>query len=553
MNAKKFVNLTKFLLAGALVLGMTACSSDDNIPKGGTETDVKTYMTVSITGNSLQRTTTPNNGTSQEGAGAENTVSSLTVFLVNPVSTTDLSQNKIIKIQPLSGTDLMTTSESGTTIETQGKESKAFKVPAGTYKVYVIANPTSKFTSLITENTSSEQDLLNVINSSALIHDDYANANGFLMTNAINYNGDAEQIPTVAVASTNGETNPAKPTSPIHVDRMAVKITANNSSKNFNQLYYDGSNGSSIQLIHYNGTAPSPVTININLTGYSLINTYNKANLYQKWSGTSSTFEQELMTPNYKDNGYSASDFSNQKSNFSTRTSNTANTIANFGALSINPNTTYTSLDNASYTLENNPYNTYSPTTGVFTKYDKFVTGVLFQAQAVNPNSSNSPVTFYSYNRKYYSTLADIQKEYPDVFAKYFDGTSVVPSSKTAAGDQLNEALQVLNHANNTGANDLRVRYGIKVYENGNMYYTYYIKDPNYKETQGTGTNTYYAIMRNSIYDLRVTKLKRIGEDIPFGWQADGDTPIDDTNVYMTVELLINQWTLNTFNDIILN
>ena len=89
------------------------------------------------------------------------------------------------------------------------------------------------------------------------------------------------------------------------------------------------------------------------------------------------------------------------------------------------------------------------------------------------------------------------------------------------------------------------------------MYYTYYIKDQNYKQLPaGTDANTeepYYSVMRNTIYDLTVTALNGIGTDIPGGWNPDSDPedPVDPTEVYMTVKVLVNNWVISS-DDIIL-
>jgi len=529
MNAKKFVNLSKFLLAGALVLGMTACSSDDEVANGGTDNKVNTYLTVSITGNSLQRTA--NTGaTTTNGSTAENTISSLKVILVK--------SGIVANTFDVAGTSLITTSETGNTVETAGKETKPIKVATGTYRVYVIANPSNKFS----VSLSMTEDQLRKIISSQLATSDYATDNNFLMTNATNYKDDNTEAKLVTVNAQNTENNPAK-TEAIHLDRLAAKILISNTTYSFNKVA-----GSDFSLIHYTtGGARADQQIDINLVNYSLINTYNKANLYQQWDGASTDgFKEELLTPNYSSSydyfANATTDFGNQKDVFSTRTAAAANTIAGFSELTDIKNVS-TGLTTASYCLENNPYNTIVNGTK-YTKYDTQVTGVLFKAQAVQHGTTTSQ-TFYSYNGKYYLELADIQKEYPEVFAKYFNGTGVVSSAQTTLTGQLSEATSV------TPTTSLRVKYGVKVYDNGNMYYTYYIKDKNYLETQGTGSDNYYAIMRNSIYSLTVNNLLRIGDDIPFGWTsnpiAGTQYPIDSDEAYMTVELAVNQWVLNAY------
>ena len=96
-----------------------------------------------------------------------------------------------------------------------------------------------------------------------------------------------------------------------------------------------------------------------------------------------------------------------------------------------------------------------------------------------------------------------------------------------------------------------RAKYNIKVYTDGIMYYTYYIKDQNYKQVEETGGQqpvNYYSVMRNTVYKLTVTKLQRIGTDIPGGWNPDKDPedPVDPTNVYMVVEAQANPWVVSS-------
>ena len=57
----------------------------------------------------------------------------------------------------------------------------------------------------------------------------------------------------------------------------------------------------------------------------------------------------------------------------------------------------------------------------------------------------------------------------------------------------------------------------------------------------------YYSVMRNTIYDLKVTALQRVGTDVPGGWNPEisSDDPVDQTKVYMVVEAKVNPWVLN--------
>ena len=93
------------------------------------------------------------------------------------------------------------------------------------------------------------------------------------------------------------------------------------------------------------------------------------------------------------------------------------------------------------------------------------------------------------------------------------------------------------------------VKYNIMVYKNGIMYYTWFIKDQNYIDSSITETDkSYYSVMRNTIYDLTVKSLSRIGTDIPGGWNpnVDPDDPVVNKDVYMVVEAKVNDWVLST-------
>lgn len=533
MNAKKFVNLSKFLLAGALVLGMTACSSDDDITNGGTDNKVNTYMTVTISGNTLQKTLS-GTGTNARTSGTneENAISSLKVILVNTLNNVGTVESTFTLGVTSTGTD---------PVETNVVKTTPFAVKTGTYKVYVIANPSNKFPDITVGTT--EASLLSTINSTSMDQSDYAANNNFLMTNAINYQGDVSNIKEVTVSSTNTQAAPA--TVSIVLDRMAAKINLGSTCK----YSFDKVNYGDINITTY--TDPSNLAtrttkqLDIHLSGYSLINLFNKANLYQKWLGTSSTqTESELATPNYVSSYPSTSNFTLQKDYFSTRTANAGTATASTfdvledkatGLLNTITNSSLIATAAPTYCLENNAYQSFS-NGNYWTKNDAQVTGVLFQAQAVE-HGNNTPVSFYSYNGKYYLTLADVQAEWPGVF----DG--LTGTDKLAAAVLL-------------PASDLRAKCAIHYYKTGYMYYTYYIKDKQYTEkdnnTNSTTFNTqvnYYSIMRNSIYSLNVLRLLRIGDDIPFGWVATSSaTPIDAADAYMDVELKVNQWVLNKYD-----
>lgn len=120
----------------------------------------------------------------------------------------------------------------------------------------------------------------------------------------------------------------------------------------------------------------------------------------------------------------------------------------------------------------------------LLTKYKGLTTAVIFKVQLTEGGEGK---TFYQYNKSFYFTPDDL------------------------FGD--NEEL-----SGNTEA--LREQ-GVKVYENGYVYYTHWITDQNY-------TQLSYAVVRNTVYSLTVTKLAGIGDDVPGGEGYEPGQPIDE-------------------------
>lgn len=98
-----------------------------------------------------------------------------------------------------------------------------------------------------------------------------------------------------------------------------------------------------------------------------------------------------------------------------------------------------------------------------------------------------------------------------------------------------------LGDLSTTSNADLR-KMGISVYEGGVMYYTYFIKDPN--TNYQLGTANYYGVFRNSIYNLNIKTIKRLGDDVPDD-SKNPEEPVDPEDAKISVELTINDWVLN--------
>ena len=149
-------------------------------------------------------------------------------------------------------------------------------------------------------------------------------------------------------------------------------------------------------------------------------------------------------------------------------------------------------------------------------------------------NADFADGTFYRYDKKLYTRIADIFSDAekglvsnPFTESGTTTAEAVVASIKTAEGKLIPEGEALNNFRNNNK---------IEVFRAGSMYYYYPIQDNTYK------TATTFSVLRNSIYQLNVTKISEVGKDIPNGPTPDDNNP----NYYMTVQVQVNPWILNT-------
>lgn len=148
-------------------------------------------------------------------------------------------------------------------------------------------------------------------------------------------------------------------------------------------------------------------------------------------------------------------------------------------------------------------------------------------------NADFADGTFYRYDKKLYTRIADIFSDaekglVSNPFTESGTTTAevVVASIKTAEGKLIPESEALNNFRNNNK---------IEVFRAGSMYYYYPIQDNTYK------TATTFSVLRNSIYQLNVTKISEVGKDIPNGPTPDDNNP----NYFMTVQVQVNPWILN--------
>ena len=165
-------------------------------------------------------------------------------------------------------------------------------------------------------------------------------------------------------------------------------------------------------------------------------------------------------------------------------------------------------------------------------------TALYFQIKAnltneAKENADFADGTFYRYDKKLYTRIADIFSDAekgivsnPFTESGTTTAEAVVASIKTQDGKLIPEGETL---------NNFRNKNKIEVFRAGSMYYYYPIQDNTYQ------TKT-FSVLRNSIYQLKVTKISEVGKDIPNGPTPDENNP----NYYMTVQVQVNPWILNT-------
>lgn len=532
----KDMKLKHFFFAAILTAGITACSDDDNVVNNQDPTGVQAYMTLQIVGpQGADTRTTPGEDQTELGTAVENKISNVTILLCN--STTDAVVASFSTGFTLTATD------------NNGVVTSPIAIPenvsAGTYEVYVIANdPTTSLFGTSDNVTTKTIDGITMANMKS----QYAANDKFLMFNESNGMDDIAGA-SITISENNSYENPAKCAVPIELDRLAVKIR----SKAAETIDINGINGTDGEF-----NAVKSVT----LQGFKLLNGATKVNLQQEWTkketeqGTNYPWINTLVTPILSAGnaaGTETEGYYNHLSDFRTITQTNGiysvvkDTYATVDAYG---NTAMADI----YCMENNPTWDGSKivdalkgnTTGLVYQWKVTIKDKSGQTGVSESDELAGENCFYSYNNEYYATLDALLADYPGILEKETTGTTN-NEKKTAIKKELTTAYNKGGTVNQDGISSFRTKYNIKVYTDGIMYYTYYIKDQNYKQGEAGKEETYYSVMRNTVYDLTVTKLQQIGTDIPGGWNPDADPedPVEPTNVYMVVEAQANPWVVS--------
>lgn len=474
------MNLLVMSLVSAAALSFSSCSSNDDLGDAGTQSQADgVYMTLSIAG-SNQGTRTEGTKTDL-GIEGESTITEGTLYLYSN-KTGECVFRKVITSSMFETATPNKTKPIKISVNTVDTEDK------DTYTVYFMANKTDISNPLATtdetftlsENGGAEYGL--------------TDKSKIVMFNQNDNSRKANHSTVKFTAENNVSSNPAE-ASTVYLDRVVARIdeptvTATN-----------------ITAAAEANTENVTATIDgITYEKYAISNVNKNSYIVQKWSQDFSTLSVKWGTTETTKYFQPTSSFGDAKA--------PAN-LAKFGKVKYN------------YVFEN----TTTDASEATALYFQIKANLTEEAKA---NADFADGTFYRYDKKLYTRIADIFLDAekglvsnPFTESGTITAADVVASIKDASGNLISDE---------DGLNDFRNNNKIEVFRAGSMYYYYPIQDNTYKP------ETAYSVLRNSIYQLNVTKISEVGKDIPNGPTPDVNNP----NYYMTVQVQVNPWILNT-------
>lgn len=474
----KKMNLLVMSLVSAAALSFSSCSNNDDLTGGGTQSQADgVYMTLSIAG-SNQGTRTEGTVTNP-GIEGESTITEGTLYLYS-TKTGKCVFRKVITSSMFDETTPNKTKPIKISVNTVDTEDK------DTYTVYFMANKTGIDDPLaadalfaMSENGGAEYGL--------------TDKSKIVMFNQNDNSRKVNHSTVKFTADNNVSTNPAE-AGTVYLDRVVARIDEPT-------------------VTATNITAAEAKTENVAKTiagieyqKYAISNVNKNSYIVQKWSSDFSTLSVKWGTTETTKYFQPTSSFGDAKA---------PGNLDKFGTVKYN------------YVFEN----TTTDASEATALYFQIKANLTDEAKA---NADFADGTFYRYDKKLYTRIADIFKDaekgiVSNPFTESGETTAadVVASIKDASGNLISDE---------GGLNEFRNKNKIEVFRAGSMYYYYPIQDNTYK------TATTFSVLRNSIYQLNVTKISEVGKDIPNGPTPDDNNP----NYYMTVQVQVNPWILNT-------
>ena len=475
------MNLLAMSLVSAAALSFSSCSSNDDLTGGGTQSQADgVYMTLSIAG-SNQSTRTEGTVT-DSGIEGESTITEGTLYLYSN-KTHECVFRKVITSSMFDENTPNKTKPikiSVNSVDTKDKD---------TYTVYFMANKTGIEDPLatdasfaISENGGAEYGL--------------TDESKIVMFNQNDHSRQANHSIVKFTAANNVSTNPAT-AGTVYLDRVVARI---------DEPTVAATNITSAEGNTKNTENVTATIASITYQKYAISNVNKNSYIVQKWSPDFSTLSVKWGDTETTKYFQPTSFFGDAKA--------PAN-LDKFGNVKYN------------YVFENTTTDASEATALYFQ-----IKANLTTEAATNADFADG--TFYRYDKKLYTRIADIISDAEKgIVSNPFteSGTTnveaVVASIKTQDGKLIPEG-ETLNNKQNKNK--------IEVFRAGSMYYYYPIQDNTYMKERA------YSVLRNSIYQLKVTKISEVGKDIPNGPTPDENNP----NYYMTVQVQVNPWILNT-------
>lgn len=472
------MNLLVMSLVSAAALSFSSCSSNDDLTGGGTQSQADGVYMTLSIAGSNQSTRTEGTIT-DPGIAGESTITEGTLYLYSN-KTGKCVFRKVITASMFEEATPNKTKPIKISVNTVDTKDK------DTYTVYFMANKTG-----ITDPLATDEPFALSENGGA----EYGltDKSKIVMFNQ-NDKGKHKDHSTVEfTADNNVSTNPAQ-AGTVYLDRVVARIDEPT-------------------VAATNITAAEAKTENVAKTiagityeKYAISNVNKNSYIVQKWSQDFSTLSVKWGT---------------------TETTKYFQPTAFFGDAKAPANLDKFGNVKYNYVFENTTSNASEATA----LYFRIKANLTDEAKA---NADFADGTFYRYDKKLYTRIADIFSDAekgivsnPFTESGTTTAEAVVASIKTEDGKLIPEGEALNNFRNNNK---------IEVFRAGSMYYYYPIQDNNYK------TATTFSVLRNSIYQLKVTKISEVGKDIPNGPTPDDNNP----NYFMTVQVQVNPWILNT-------
>ena len=477
----KKMNLLAMSLVSAAALSFTSCSSNDDLGGAGTQSQADgVYMTLSIAGSNQGTRTT---GTeTNPGIEGESTINEGTLYLYSN-QTGKCVFRKVITSAMFDETTPNKTKPIKISVNTVDTEDK------DTYTVYFMANKTGIDDPLaadapfaISENGGAEYGL--------------TDKSKIVMFNQNDNSRKVNHSTVKFTADNNVSSNPAS-AGTVYLDRVVARI---------DEPTVEAANITTAEGKTQNTENVTATIAGIEYEQYAISNVNKISYIVQKWDDSYTTLSVKWGTTETTKYFQPTSSFGDAKS--------PAN-LDKFGTVKYN------------YVFEN----TTTDPSEATALYFQIKANLTEEAKA---NADFADGTFYRYDKKLYTRIADIFTDAekglvsnPFTESGTTTAEAVVASIKNADGTLIPEGEAL---------NNFRNKNKIEVFRAGSMYYFYPIKDNTYK------TATTFSVLRNSIYQLNVTKISEVGKDIPNGPTPDDNNP----NYYMTVQVQVNPWILNT-------